>query len=428
MSGENLTLRRADLLAMKPSLRPKMIGGRERAGCPFHKSDRHRSLAIDPDTGRFHCYACGCWGYTEEAREKFKAERAASESTSQSGPKTTPLPRLWVREDVMLDELPADALARIEAWQAALPDSPAHQYLRERGIPLELARAMGAGYLPRGEAMSVNAEGKPTGWGPRIVFPHTRPDGAAVSVYGRRIDGGDTNRHYHLPGAKGAFNAQALSSGTGPLWLTEGVFDALSLMVAGIERVAAIFGLNGMRWEWLQGVQEIVLALDADAPGQEALKKLHAEAAMRGIRVSRLTPDELGGKKDANEALVAGCLQIGGVAPRPPTDPVVAELQRRVSELGDAPQAHLSGEWQAFKTLAARFVALHLPDALAAGWAADELFSLPWNRLGTGGGAVWTLAGFDGDISIRPDAITVGRDGIELVHRRGTPVTGSLPW
>ena len=431
MSGENLTLRLADLELMPTHLKPKTISGRIRAGCPFHGSDRQRSLSLDPDSGRFQCFVCGCWGYTEDARERFKAANAGNRpKASRQAPRTVPIHRLRVRADDNLHELNEAQLEDLDRWQKALPGSPAHQYLTARGIDLAVAQAFGAGYLPPKEAMGRNADGGLSGWGPRVVFPHTRPDGAVVSLYGRRTDGGDQAKHHHLTGLKGMFNAAAIEQGIGPLWLAESAFDAMSLRVAGVDRVAAIFGLDGMRWEWLEGIREIVLAFDSDAAGQAAIGKLHAEAAARGIRVSRLTIEELGGAKDVNEALVAGCLRITGLNAQPSgVDLVQIEIQQRVAAISDDPPgSHLASGWQAFKTAAAGFATLHLRSAIDAGWCIEALFSLPWNRLGTGGGAIWAFCQMPGRLEIGSDAIAMVNGDSRTVFRRGESVTGTLPW
>ena len=57
---ENLTLTEADLAACRPIVGE---GGHVlRALCPFHGSDRQRSLRVQVRSGRFVCFACGAWG------------------------------------------------------------------------------------------------------------------------------------------------------------------------------------------------------------------------------------------------------------------------------------------------------------------------------------------------------------------------------
>src|SRR5262245_28513473 len=77
MAGEtprdNLTLTEADLAACRPIVGE---GGHVvRALCPFHGSDRQRRLRVQVHSGRFVCFACGAWGYLEEARERWRAEQ-----------------------------------------------------------------------------------------------------------------------------------------------------------------------------------------------------------------------------------------------------------------------------------------------------------------------------------------------------------------
>ena len=60
---ENLTLTESDLAACRPIVGE---GGHVlRALCPFHGSDRQRSLRVQVHSGRFVCFACGAWGYME---------------------------------------------------------------------------------------------------------------------------------------------------------------------------------------------------------------------------------------------------------------------------------------------------------------------------------------------------------------------------
>jgi len=119
-------------------------------------------------------------------------------------------------------------------------------------------------------------------------------------------------KHDHLPGAKECFNARALAEGDGPLFVTEGPFDALALMAAGYPRTVAIFGVSGWRWDWAREIVELVLALDADQAGQEGWREMARGARLRGKRVWVLPPEAYGACKDASEAWAAGTLDVAG--------------------------------------------------------------------------------------------------------------------
>ena len=183
--------------------------------------------------------------------------------------------------------------------------------MHQRGIPLALAQQAGVGYAAPGTWPHAARD-----WhGGRVVFPHTTPDGRLVNLYGRAVGTAaqvpKAKRHDHLPRDKGYFNAAALQAGAGPLWICEGAFDALALLAAGVPRVVAIFGAQGWRWAWAREVRALVLALDADAAGQQQWRTLARQAALRGKQVGVLPPEAYGEHKDASAAWAAGVLAVG---------------------------------------------------------------------------------------------------------------------
>jgi hypothetical protein len=339
-SNDNLTLTWAELNACHP-IRGEN-GHSLRAFCPIHGGDHQRSLRIDLSTGRFNCYACGAWGYTEEAREEWRKQHhttsskkspqlsvhtdkttspSLSSSSSSSKESKSTAPKLSVLKDPVsvrtdrkanLVPVRDDLTEILQNYQKALPGGWGEEYLRQRGIPLKLALQYGAGYAASGCWVHSARDWK---WG-RVTFPHTDPSGKLINFYGRAVGITDKvpkeYRHDHLPGGKGYFNAGALHEGDEPVFVCEGVFDALSLIAAGYTRTVAIIGVNGWRWEWMRNVPKLVFALDADETGQRAWKGLAREAVFRGKQVEFLPPKAYGGCKDVNEAWVAGklCLEL----------------------------------------------------------------------------------------------------------------------
>jgi len=322
-SLENLTLSEAEFAACRPIAGE---GGHVlRAGCPFHGSDHQRSLRVTVATGRFVCFACGAWGYLEDARARWREEqqrqaalrrppaRAPRRQRQRPGPppaatRPAPAPPTPRAQTPARPEL----ASQLTAFQAALPGSRGAAYLRQRGIPLALAQQAGVGYAAPGTWPHAARDWR----GGRVVFPHTTPDGRLVNLYGRAVGTAEqvpkAKRHDHLPGEKGFFNAAALQAGAGPLWVCEGAFDALALLAAGVPRGVAIFGVQGWRWDWARDVRELVFALDADAAGQQQWRQLARQAALRGKRVAVLPAVAYGGHKDVNEAWAAGVLRLSG--------------------------------------------------------------------------------------------------------------------
>lgn len=312
--NENLTLAEHELAACRPV---QSAGGRKlRAFCPIHGSDNQRSLSVDVATGRFQCYACGAWGYMDWARERWVAERKQERPAQQRRrPMTAQHSTRTIRPKVeAAPKTRPDLADKLREFQNALPGSLGEEYLKRRGISLELAQQYGVGY-----AAGNTWPGRPWKWG-RVVFPLTDADGRLISLYGRAVGSNEKvpkmQRHDILSGDKGYFGGAALKRGEGPLFVCEGPFDALALAAAGCERVTAILGVKGWRWPWARDVKEIVLALDGDRAGQEAWKQLARAAWLRGMQVYFLPPKAYGGHKDASEAWVAGALRIGDI-PRP---------------------------------------------------------------------------------------------------------------
>jgi hypothetical protein len=320
---ENLTLSEADLAACKPIVGE---GGHVlRALCPFHGSDRQRSLRVQVHSGRFVCFACGAWGYLAEARERWREEQQR-----QAAVRRPPARRQRVQPQRPVPAVtpppaprapaPArpDLAQQLAVFQAALPGSRGAAYLQQRGIPLALAQQLGVGYAAPGTWPHPARDWR----GGRVVFPHTAPEGHVVNLYGRAVGTPaqvpKATRHDHLPGAKGYFNATVLQVGAEPLWVCEGAFDALALFAAGVSRVIAIFGVHGWRWEWVRDVRELVFALDADATGQQQWRQLARQAALRGKQVVVLPAGAYGGHKDVSAAWEAGVLTLGEGVPEAP--------------------------------------------------------------------------------------------------------------
>lgn len=282
--NENLTLSMADIEACHPV--PGEGGRVLRAFCPIHGSDNQRSLRVDLETGRFKCFACGAWGYLREMRQ----------SRPPSGPSPLPPPEPAARPDLLelLHRFQQNLLGK------AGKVYPGQVYLEKRGIPLEIAAAYGAGYARPGTWPHKARDWKHG----RVVFPHTNPDGEVVNLYGRAVGSSvpPEFRHDHLPGPRGLFNAAALRQET--VFVSEGVFDALSLITAGYSNAVAIFGIDGIRWPWFRRVRRIIFALDADTRGQEAWRELAKEAVLRGKEVFYVPQEVYRGCKDLNEVWI----------------------------------------------------------------------------------------------------------------------------
>ncbi len=287
-----------------------------RGACPLHGGNNPTAFRVDPESLMWTCYT-GCQrsgdplaflngGESPRGPRFGEIVHLAAEMA-----KTAPQMRiLTLASKPLTKPNPVPDLARlqnqIKQFQRNLPGSWGERYLQLRSIPLELAQTCGIGYAPLGQWPHASRDWK---WG-RLVFPHTNPQGQLINLYGRAVGTDDkvpsAVRHDHLPGSKGYFCAQALTSGEGPVYVCEGPFDALSLLAAGHTRVLATFGARSWRWDWAHPVKHLVFALDQDQAGQRAQQSLARGALMRGKKASAISRESLENSKDINQWWCSG--------------------------------------------------------------------------------------------------------------------------
>lgn len=312
LTGGQIKLSLAELESYKGQGSGKRTGKYLRYYCPIHGGDHQRSLQVNPETGHFQCFACGAWGYLEENKQKWIEEEKRKRGYSGGGKRYKkhfePLPKPKKQaKPVIIPGL----LETLKSYQYRLTGSIGEKYLSKRGIPLEIAQKFGVGYSP-GNCFRPGKIEKDWKWG-RVIFPHTNPGGEVISFYGRAVGEYEklsaklkkywkSKKHRHLPGVKGVFNARALSEDT--VFIGEGVFDSLSLIMAGYKNSCSIFGVNGLRWEWVKAWR-IVFCLDNDSTGLKGIQELCWEGKLRGKDIYFLSKEVYQGYKDLNELWVA---------------------------------------------------------------------------------------------------------------------------
>lgn len=341
----------ADIARIKAAINLPALMGQSRPGqnvrCPFHE-DRTPSCAVDSE--RFHCFGCQAqgdavdyFGYTQygsgynpkdSAHFRAAMEAAAAHAGIALGDrqreavegqrrpakrKQDPIAEIVKRSDEVRERTAprvstALTLAHRQADYEAALSPRALDYWRSRGFDLDLARHYGMG--------------ERKGWkgADRVTFPFTLPTGEIRRHYGRAIGNppeGSSKAMYTskaelgLPsdeGLAGWFNAPAILA-DGPLYICEGVPDALALIQTGHLNTVALGCLSlgsAFDFHWLparQGVRHVFLCLDCDpnGRGQEASQKIKAEIeakTMGLVRVQICRPPD--GCKDFAEALEKG--------------------------------------------------------------------------------------------------------------------------
>ncbi|HET8975828.1 MAG TPA: DNA primase, partial [Solirubrobacterales bacterium] len=295
--------------------------------CPFHE-ERTPSFSVDAQEKLYHCFGCGVGGDTIKFVEEKEglgfaeavellAERYGVELERES---EDPRAEARRRQKRRLSEL-LDRTASFYAnylWSAD-EAAKARAYLGERGLGEEVLRAFGVGYAPsawdtvllRGqragfrvdELRSVGLAQRGRGGGEydrfrsRIMFPIRDRRGRTLGFGGRamRSDQGakyvntaETDFFHKSHMLYGLDLAKEAIAKAGRAVVVEGYTDVLALHQAGVAEAVGVMGtaiteeqvaaLSGM-------VDEVLLALDADSAGQEAMLRAQRVAAGRKVRL-----------------------------------------------------------------------------------------------------------------------------------------------
>ncbi|MGH2975930.1 MAG: DNA primase, partial [Solirubrobacterales bacterium] len=295
--------------------------------CPFHE-ERTPSFSVDATEKLYHCFGCGVGGDTikfVEEKEGLGFAEAVELLADRYGvelehEREDPRAEAKRQQRRRLGEL----LDRTATFYAAyLWDSDeagkAREYLAERGLGEAVLRAFDVGYAPsawdkvllRGqragfkveELRSVGLAQRGRGGGEydrfrsRIMFPIRDRRGRTLGFGGRamRSDQGakyvntaETDFFHKSKMLYGVDLAKAAIAKEGRAVVVEGYTDVLALRQAGIEQVVGVMGtaITDEQVASLSGmVEEVVLALDADAAGQEAMLRAQRVAAGRRMRL-----------------------------------------------------------------------------------------------------------------------------------------------
>jgi len=264
--------------------------GRERRFlCPFpacadkQHPQRHRSLAVNVDTGAYYCHRC-------------QARGGLGDPSFQRPFQPAP-PRQRLRQAFSVQSRTApttEALEHAERVGVPIGDAPeALAYMGGRSIPGELATEAGLRFCA---TWSAAADADRHGW-PAVVFPMRDQGGNLIAAHGRAIRG--PRKLTRGPTSSTVFATPgALSAST--FAITEGPMDALSLAFCGLPAVAMI-GTNVPAWLCRHTFsRRVLIASDADAAGDEAATRIAAQCASYGADGVRLRP--VGGK-DWNDVL-----------------------------------------------------------------------------------------------------------------------------
>ncbi len=300
--------------------------------CPFHE-ERTPSFGIDPTQKVYHCFGCQASGdvftFVQETEGvDFKgalellAERYGVElQREQEDPRAEEQRK---RRERLLGLLTRTAGYYERYLWESKEASRAREYLAGRGLGEEILREFRVGYAPSAwdRVLLASRKGRYTNreiydaglaqrskqngqlydrFRSRIMFPLADIRGRVLG-FGARAMGEEQRPKYlntsdndiyhkglHLYGAD---LARAHATRAGQVILCEGYTDAIALHQSGMRNAVGLMGtaLTGEQvGELARMAQTVLLALDADSAGQEAMLRASGLAAKRKLEL-RVVP------------------------------------------------------------------------------------------------------------------------------------------
>jgi hypothetical protein len=325
--------------------RVKKFGRRFRACCPVHNS-RDRDLSIAPysddyltdeerdGAGFGYCHGSSChavvlvqeWNPQAAARLSGKSIRTAPPRLRMTGEELDQAEEWQRRELAALNKIYENAAGNLRHLRA-------YAYLAGRGLgsseALDLLAQTGAAYISPADEWKRKPPFELARWCDRIIFPFLTRD-AGRGFIGRTLllwlPGMDEREHKRLLDEhdrqaeeehgkdagryqirrwlktyrSGFFNGQVMSEHR-RIHITEGAFDAIPLLLAGLSNTVAVAGTHFDIQAIPKKVLDITLAFDADTQGKAATERTLDTLAGAGIEATFCAPPDDGQGKDWSE-------------------------------------------------------------------------------------------------------------------------------
>lgn len=346
-----------EVISAKTDLR--RVGSQFQGLCPFH-DERSPSFGVNPDKGVYYCFGCGAKGdairFVQESEgldfveavellgDRYRIELKREDEDPEAEQRRRQQDRLLA----LLERVSRFYAAFL--WDAA-EARKARAYLLGRGLSEEILREFGVGYAPSAwdrvtvsaqqdgykpeelVAAGVAAHGRNNGglydkFRGRIMFPLADHRGR-VRGFGARVMGEGRGPKYLNTAENALFHkgrqlfgidvARPHVSKSGRIVAVEGYTDVLALHQAGIREAVAIMGtsLTPDQLSLLsKDATTIILALDADRAGQEAMVRAARAARDVAFQVVEMPegsdPADLLASEGAEafEARLAGAIDV----------------------------------------------------------------------------------------------------------------------
>ncbi len=305
----------------------KRAGGQMMGLCPFH-DERSPSFSVDPQDKLYHCFGCGeagdIFGFVmekeglgfSESVEALADRYGVELRREQEDPRAEARRQARRRLQQLLERAAAYYAKYLWESQEA---AKARQYLAGRGLAEETLRNFGVGFAPSAwDKMLVAGQradftvaemhnvglvqrsrqgGEYDRFRARIMFPIRDSRGRVLGFGGRAtredqkpkyVNTAETDFFHKSEILYGLDRARGAITKANRAVVVEGYTDVLALHQAGMDGAVGVMGtaITPDQVKTLSGiVDEVILALDADEAGQEAMLRAQRVAGGRRMRL-----------------------------------------------------------------------------------------------------------------------------------------------
>ena len=318
----------ADIVEIVSAKSELKRSGRQYMGiCPFH-DERSPSLSIDPENMVFHCFGCGEGGdlfrFVElsegvdfRGAVEFLSDRyAVPLEVTDEDPRAAEKRK---HRERLLELLERTAAYYVRNFWESDEAEESRAYMAGRGLDEAMLREFRVGYAPSAwdrvlvasrEAGYSEAELAEAGlvarnekgnvydrFRRRITFPLCDPRGRVLG-FGARAVGADQKPKYLNSSDNAVFHkgrnvyasdlARSAAAKSGEVILCEGYTDVIAMHQAGLRNCVGLMG-TALTDDQVSALARlaptVILALDADSAGQEAMVRAAAVAAGKGLEL-----------------------------------------------------------------------------------------------------------------------------------------------
>lgn len=231
--------------------------------CPFHSNRHTSSFSVSKEYGKFICFnpACGEAGTLIDLikrvlnKNDYEALRYIAAKETESINNFDEVMKEMFEEKPVFQEFPQETLTRLHV--DLMSTTEGKDYFKSRGIVEEGLLEFDLGYSKN---MGM------------VTVPVHSPDGVAIGIVGRSIQGKSFKNSTNLPKSKTLFNVHRAKKIGDHVIIVESSFDAIRIHQAGFPNVVATLGgflspdQHGLLNKYFN---KITIMTDADHAGRE---------------------------------------------------------------------------------------------------------------------------------------------------------------